>query len=396
MSKVVIIGGGVSGVVTAIYSGKNGNDVTILERNPDILKKLLITGNGRCNYFNSDQDINHYHSSSNNILKEIINEENINELLNFYENIGIVPKVKNGYYYPYSNQAVSIKNALKKELEYLKVDIKYNYLVEKINKRGSEFIINDDIICDNLVISTGSKAYPKTGSDGSGYILCKNFNHSISDVAPALTSIKSDDKVLKELSGVRAECRISLYENDKLLKTESGELQLLDGYISGICTFNLSYLVSNNNYVYINFIPFISSKNEFIEYMDSKNKTIKDRTVNDLLEGILNYKIVNVILKKSNIRNNAKYDELTTKEKNTIAKNTIEFKLNVTGVNSFDKAQICKGGVLLSEININTLESKKEKNLYIVGELLDVNGDCGGYNLTFAFISGFIAGRSIK
>lgn len=193
MSKVIVIGGGVSGVVSAIYARRKGNDVTILERNSDILKKLLITGNGRCNYFNSDQDINHYHTSDMNILKDIITEGNINELLKFYDEIGIVPKIKNGYYYPYSNQAVNVKDAFSAELKKIGINIICDYLVNDIKYNG-KFIINDELTCDKLIVSTGSKAYPKTGSDGMGYKFLKDLGHNITKIEPALTGIKSKDR----------------------------------------------------------------------------------------------------------------------------------------------------------------------------------------------------------
>lgn len=392
MSKVIVIGGGVSGVVSAIYARRKGNDVTILERNSDILKKLLITGNGRCNYFNSDQDINHYHTSDMNILKDIITEDNINELLRFYDEIGIVPKIKNGYYYPYSNQAVNVKDAFCAELKKLGVNIICDYLVNDIKYNG-KFIINDELTCDKLIVSTGSKAYPKTGSDGMGYKFLKDLGHNVTKIEPALTGIKSNNKYLKELSGVRCEVKVSLYENNILLKEDSGELQLTDYGLSGICTFNISYLVNKNNndkYALVNFIPFIESKEEFISYIKERNKS--ERTIYEFLEGILNKKLVSVILKTSNIAYDVKIDELTDKELDTLSKNIITYRFDIIGTNSFDKAQVCTGGLILSEINPNNMMSKRVENLYITGELLDVDGDCGGYNLTFAFISGFLAG----
>ncbi len=392
MSKIVIIGGGVSGVISAIYAKKNGNDVIILERNNDILKKLLITGSGRCNYFNDDQDVNHYHSDSMDIVKKIITKENINELLKFYDDIGIIPKIKNGYYYPYSNQAINVKDMFNAKLNSIGVKVICNYLVNDINYDG-KFIINDEIICDKLIISTGSKAYPKTGSDGMGYKFLKDLGHNITKINPALTGIVSNNKYLKELTGVRCEAKVSLYENNLLLKEDSGELQLTDYGLSGICTFNISYLVNKNDndkYVLVNFIPFIKTKEEFISYIKEKNN--KNKNIYELLEGILNKKVINVILKTSNINYNSKLDELTTKQLDTLSKNVVTYRFDIIGTNSFDKAQVCTGGLILSEINYKNMMSRKINNLYITGELLDVDGDCGGYNLTFAFISGFLAG----
>lgn len=386
--KTAIVGGGVSGVIAAIYAARNNKDVIILERNDKLLKKLLLTGNGRCNYFNDDQNISHYHSSTKELLDNIINEDNLNELLSFYKRLGIIPKIRDGYYYPYSNQASSVRNILLKELEHLNVEVKLNYLVSDI-KIDDGFIINNEIKVDKLVLSTGSKAYPKTGSDGMGYNFLRNFNHSIVNVRPALVQLKSNSPYLKELDGVRSDVKISLYKDNNLLKSEIGELQFTDYGISGICTMNLSHLITKNNYVLINFVNNIDIN------IDELNNYTPYRTIIELLEGIINYKIIRVILKKCNINIDSKWNDLNSKEKELFMENLKQFELDIIGTNDFDRAQVCSGGLSLDEININTMESKKIKNLYIIGELLDIDGDCGGYNLTLAFITGYLAGISI-
>lgn len=388
--KLTIVGGGVSGVIAAIYAAKKNIDVTILERNDKMLKKLLITGNGRCNYFNDDQDLKHYHSSNPELIKNIINETNINELKSFYKNIGVIPKIIDGYYYPYSNQASSVRELLIHELESLNVNIKYNYLVNDIKKESDKFIINDEIVTDKLIISTGSKAYPKTGSDGIGYELLKSFNLNISNIYPALVQVKAKTN-LKDLAGVRCNASLRLYGNDKLIKKEVGELQFTDYGISGICTFNLSYLLSNisNKYIMVNFIDGIEK--EVSEFIKLKN----DKTIEQIFEGFLNYKITRYILKILNIDKDQKWIDLDNKKQELIINTLKNFKIEINGTNGFDKSQVCHGGLYLTEVNVNTMESLKIKNLYIVGELLDIDADCGGYNLTNAFITGYIAGDNI-
>lgn len=388
--KTAIVGGGVSGVITAIYAARNNKDVVILERNDKLLKKLLLTGNGRCNYFNDDQNISHYHSSIPSLLNNIIKEENINELLSFYNKLGIIPKIRDGYYYPYSNQASSVRNILLKELEHLNIEVKLNYLVEDI-KIDNGFIINNELKVDKLVLSAGSKAYPKTGSDGMGYNFLKNFNHNIVSVKPALVQLKSNNPYLKEIDGVRSDVKVSLYEDTNLLKEQTGELQFTDYGISGICTMNLSHLIDNNNYVLINFVNNIDIEN----IIDEVNSNAPYRTIIELLEGIINYKIIRVILKKCNINIDLKWNDLNSNQKNIFIDNLKQFRLDIIGTNDFDRSQVCSGGLSLDEIDLNTMESKKIKNLYIVGELLDIDGDCGGYNLTVAFITGYLAGVSI-
>lgn len=402
MKNIVIVGGGASGLVAAIYAKQNGNNVTILERNNIVCKKILLTGNGRCNYFNDDQSLNHYHSNDDNLIKSIITEENIRELLLFFDELGIVPKIKNGYYYPYSNQALSVKQVLLSKIEELNINIVYNYLVTDIKKTNNNFIINNDIKCDVLILATGSKAYPKTGSDGLGYKIAKSLNHSIKKVMPALVQLKSNDKYLKELKGIRSDVKILLFEDNKFLKSEEGELQLTDYGISGICVFNLSYLAikslneDKKVHAFVNFIPFIKTKEELMKYLDDRCEKLKSKTMAEFFDGLLNHKLAGVILKKSNINTNSYYKDLSVKQKESLISNINGYEFEITSSNSFDSAQICQGGIPISEINLSTMESKKEKNLYIIGELLDINGDCGGYNLTFAFTSGMRAGMSIK
>ena len=396
MEQIIIIGGGASGLVAAIYAKRKNNQVIILEKNNKCGKKLLLTGNGRCNFWNQDQSLENYNSTNKNNLRDIITEKNQKEILSFFDKIGIVPKVKDGYYYPNSNQASSISNALLLQVESLGIKIKYNSEVEKIDRLDNKFIITtltDEIIsCDKVVLATGSKACPKTGSDGKGYELAKNFNHTIIDVVPSLVQLR-----------VRCDAKISLFENNCKIKEEYGELQLTDYGISGIPTFNISGLVArgiNNNkkeIVKIDFLPFINkNEQEFITYCDNKSKFILNLKIYQFLEGMLNYKLVETILKVAKIDKQKRWQDLTISEKKRLYYNLKSFEFLITGTNSFDKAQVCSGGVSLLEINPKTMESKLIKNLYIVGELLDVDGICGGYNLSFAWISGMLAGKEIS
>lgn len=402
MNKVIVIGGGAAGLVAAIHAAKNNHDVTILERNNSCGKKILITGNGKCNYWNEDQDLNHYHSSNMDVLDKIITSENKNKALNFFSSIGIIPKVKDGYYYPYSNLAASIQYALIKEAEVSGVKFIYDITIEKVEKKNDLFIINDSITCDKLILATGSKACPKTGSDGIGYDLVKKLGHTIIPVLPALAQLIGNEPYFKLWSGIRTQTNIELYIADKKIKAEEGEIQLTDSGISGICVFNLSRYVSESIYnnkkthVKINFMPwFKGDVDDFIIFMNNRNIRMKNRKVYELLEGFLNYKLVDVILKINKIDKNINWSDLKKQEKESIGLSLLEFYLNIIGTNSFDKAQVCSGGVSLEEINPTTMESTLVKDLYIIGELLDVDGDCGGYNLGFAWMSGIVAGENV-
>lgn len=403
--RIAVVGGGSSGLVAAIVAARKGCHVTILERSQSCGRKLLMTGNGRCNYWNEDQNLDHYHSKDWERLSEMITEEHQNEVLSFFSSIGILPRIKNGYYYPYSNQATSIKNALLREIERLNIEIKNQCFIEKIEKKNHQWIINkekENLKFDRVILATGSKAYPKTGSDGNGYLLAKSFGHSLVSILPSLVQLRTKGNFLKEWNGVRTDTTMTLWINGKKERQEKGEVQLTDYGISGICTFNLSGLVAKalesrqKVVITINFCPFVSTEEEFLDWFSKRNKQLNLEKIEDLLEGFLNYKLIPILLKNSNILKNKKWIECTKEEKQRLAQKIVTFPLEVIGTNSFDKAQVCSGGVPLHEINLNTMESLKEKGIYFCGEILDVDGDCGGYNLGFAWISAIIAGKGVS
>ena len=407
MKDVIVIGGGASGLVSAIYADKAGLNVCLLEKNNTCGKKIIITGNGRCNYWNSDQSINHYHTRNKEILEKILQKDYSKEVLSFFNSIGIIPRIKDGYFYPTSNQAVSIQTALIKEAQINHVEILTNTEVISIKKQNHIFKINTNngiFTSKKIILATGSKAAPKTGSTGSGYDIAKSLGHSLITPLPALVQLKADAHYLKEWHGIRADVKISLFENNKYIDSKVGEIQLTDYGISGICTLCLSGRAAlslskkQKTEVKINFLHQLNihDKNSFLEFMEERNKTVKNRNIADLLDGILNYKLVNLILKHSKIKREDSWSHLSNDKKYLLGDNLTNFTLTITGTNSFDHAQVTTGGIPLTEINPNTLESTKTKGLYLTGELLDVDGDCGGYNLGFAWISGIIVGSNIR
>lgn len=383
--KIIIIGSGASGLAAGISLLRCGYDVTILERNNISGKKLLLTGAGRCNFFNSDQNIVHYHSSDKDILAKIITSDNIHLVEDFITSLGIIPKVKDGYYYPFANQAYNMKELLERTYLDLGGKIKYNFLVEKIEKKNSLFLINDNISCDKLILATGSKAYKMTGSDGIGYQLAKKFNHHIIKVLPSLTSLITREKT--NLKGVRVDAKVTLYENGVKVREELGQVQFTDYGLSGICIFNLSYYAvkglnkNKKEVITIDLMPFMDKV------------SFKNKKVYDLLLGFLPNKMIDYILKTLDISKDIYYEDLSSDKKQELTKILKEMEFNITSYKEFDFSQVCSGGVSLREINPLTMESIFVKNLYIIGELLDVNGDCGGYNLTFAFLSGILTSR---
>ena len=401
MKEVVIVGGGASGLSAAITAARNGKDVTLIERNNKCGKKILITGNGRCNFWNTDVDLSHFHSSNSNLLKEFITDERKNSILKFFDSLGLTYKTKNGYYYPFSNQAFTIENALLSECKKLNIKIINDITVEKIIKKDC-FIINPDkekITAKNIIIATGSKAAPKTGSDGLGYEISKSLGHNIITPLPSLVQLKADEPYFKNWSGIRTDVKVNLLINHKYIKSETGEVQLTNYGVSGICIFNISgeaakALNQNKNVIIsINFIPFASNPKTFLQNL---NKNSYHKTISELLEGILHYKLIDIILKKAHLKRDLLLTTLTDNELNNLIKTLTDFQIKILDTHTLDHAQVCSGGIPLTEINSKTLESLKVKNLYFTGEIIDIDGDCGGYNLGWAWMSGIIAGKNVK
>ena len=394
--KVVVIGAGASGIIASLVASKE-NEVTLLERNDKIGKKILLTGNGRCNYWNSDISIEKYNTDSRDNLAKIL--ECKEKVLTYLEDLGIYPKIKNGYYYPNSNQASSIEEIFSKELE-KNVNIVYNCKVEDIVKENGHFIIKsnlNDITCDKVIIACGSKSCPKPGSDGNMFNIIDKI-HTVNTVLPSLVPLEMHESFLKDWNNLRVDAKLSLFVNGNLAKEEIGEVQLTDYGISGISTFNISGIASRalnqnkNVEVRMNFLP-----NENINmFMDNRSRKLKEYTIEELLESVLPYQLIHILLKVSGIKKEDIWDKLSNDKKQTLLKNVSDLKLEVTGTLGFDRSQVSTGGVSLKEINPSTLESLKEKGMYLIGEVLDVDGICGGFTLAFAFMTGYLAGIGVN
>lgn len=400
--RIIIIGGGASGVITALKAKNDNNEVIIIENNDQLLKKLQLTGNGRCNYLNEDYNLSNYTSSDSSRIEQIITEKNIWSVKQFFDNIGLIYKIKNGYYYPFTNQASTVRDILINEINEKDIKVFYKNHVEKIERKDNKFFITTnerEFYSDIVVLATGSYAYPKTGCDGSGYGILKKFGHTIVEPLPALVQLESDFPLSKKWSGVRCDVKLDLIENDEVIAEEEGELQLTDYGLSGICIFNLSNYITRGLYekkkevVSINFVPFVETL--IIPWLERYNRKNEFRSIKKLLEGFLNKKIVDVVLETSEIDGNMNYSELSVSEKLKLSKYLTAFPIKITGTKGFDNCQICSGGVKLSEVDLETMESNIVNNLYITGELLDLNGKCGGYNLTTCWISGILAGEAI-
>lgn len=400
MARVAIIGGGASGLTASIYAALK-HEVTLFERNKECGKKILLTGNGKCNYWNEDTSNTHFHTENQEKLQEVLAYQN--EVFSFFEELGLTPYSKNGYWYPYSLQAVSVRNALVRVAKLRHVQIKENFLAEEIIKKGNTFYINpnkENLAFDKVVLACGSKASPRTGSDGLGYTLATKLNHTVLPVYPSLVQLISDESFTKQWAGVRSEIKATLKIDNKAFKEEKGEIQFTDYGVSGIIIFNLSRDVKKSLMAHqkveiiINFLPFLS-KEKILPFLEKRNEKLADQTLEEMLEGLVNYKLIPILLKKAHVKNTQKWQDCSLKEKENLSNSLGHFSIHITDTKDFSSAQCSRGGIPLDEINMHTMESLKTKDLYVIGELLDVDGDCGGYNLGFAWLSGIRCGKSL-
>ena len=387
---VIIIGGGASGMVAGIIAARKGDKVAILEKNKVLGKKLLLTGNGRCNYYNKDMSLNHFHSNGD--VNRFINDTNLNKLNDFFNSIGIIPKIKDNYYYPSSNTATSFQNNLVKELQVLNVKIINEEVIDikKDNKFNVQTNLNN-YKCDKVILATGGITYPKTGSNGFGYELLSKLGHHIIKPEEALVPLKTSDNV-KDWTGIRTNVNVSYYLDDNYIAEEAGEAQLTDYGISGICIMNLSryYDQNKDNKIIIDFLPTI---NNLYDFINDRNKLLKERTVIELLEMLINYKLLYFIFKKIHLDVNIRWYDMNDNEKKRLINNLKQYELKIIGTKGLEFGETTKGGLDLNEVTDN-VESKIIPNLFITGELLDIDGICGGYNLTNAFITGILAGEA--
>lgn len=391
MYDVVIIGAGPSGMTCAskIKENNKNSKILLLEKNNKLGKKISITGNGRCNLGNLNMNISNFYSSSNLYrYKDVIES---NEYINYLKNIGIYMCNEKDRIYPYSNQALTVCKSLERHLKKIGVEIKCDYEVYEVKKKDV-FIINDEIKCKTLVIATGGKTYPKTGSDGFGYSLLKKFGLNITKLYPSLTQLKTNYKYIKELQGIRVDGKVSLVVDNKKINEEIGQIQFTKSSLSGICIFNISrnvgkYLDDKKNVkVVVNLIPEIENVKTYIKKFD-------DYKVEEALSCIINNKLAGVIAKELGYHDK-RIGVLKDKDMNLIAHKLRNYEFKIISTGDFETSQVTNGGVILEELD-DELESKKIESLFCIGELVDVDAKCGGYNLSWAFNSGLLAAEKI-
>ena len=394
----VIIGGGASGLMCAVAAKlKNSKlNIAIIEKNDRVGKKLLSTGNGRCNLTNKNVAAGKYKGTFDG-LADVLNKYDTDRLLAYFKRLGLLTFCDSeGRYYPVSKQASSVLDVLRFNAEGLGVKILCKQNIHSISRQnGFTVKTADDVItADKLVICCGSKAAPKLGGSASASDYLKNLGHTVIPFSPALCPVKAESSVLKSLKGLRATSKVTLSRNGKDIKTENGEVQFTDGALSGICVFNLSLYAEKGDVISLDLADFISEE-EFISHLLNNKKLFSDLTAENIFTGILQKRLAQAVLKAGKVELNKNISELTENELNALVKAAKNMRFAVIGNAGFEQAQCALGGVKGNEIDGRTMQSRRVNNLYICGEAVDICGECGGYNLHFAFASGIIAGENI-
>lgn len=400
---VIVIGAGASGIMAAISAARCGVKVLLIEHLSQIGKKILATGNGKCNYTNELQGVNFYRGEDPAFVVPVFQQFSKDDTVAFMEELGIYPKIKNGYYYPYSEQALSVVEVLSLALKNHNVQILCDCEILQMKKVADGFKIQTNkgiFATKSCIFATGLLAGKKCGCDGSAFPHLEAFGHKFIDVVPALVQMKSDDSFLKNLAGIRAEIRLKIYENGQFLSEDTGELLHIDGGISGIVSFQLSRYASkgllqgHKIHVDIDYCPSLT-KEELTELFIRRFGPLgQGKSVLEAMIGLYHYKLAMAFLEKSRIDCHKNASSIQTNEIQTLVSVIKGLTLKINGTKGFEDAQVCAGGLDTAQFYAETLESRLVSGLYACGELLDVDGICGGYNLQWAWSSGYVSGQA--
>lgn len=403
MYDVIIIGAGASGLMAAAAAASKGARVALLEHKDDIGKKILATGNGRCNFTNTDMSVNKFHGSKA-LIKNGLSQFNYADTIRFFKELGIPAYDNAGYIYPNSRQAASVVAAFRMELMRLHVDVKTGINTTDIKPADDRtgYCIQTDrgsFKSKRLIIACGLTASPKLGSDGSLFRQIEALGHHIQKPLPALCGFSCDGLNFKKITGVRCDATVASVIDGQMTEQNTGELQLADYGISGIPVFQISSLMSRaldkgqKVEVIIDFLPAFSD-DELNGYIKDRIITTTDnRSLNEMLNGLLNNKLLLELIHKSGVSPDKKGRLLTDDDCKSLTRSIKHTAVSVKKPRGLEFAQVCAGGIYTKEIDVRTLESKIHPGLYFCGELLDVDGICGGYNLQWAWTSGYIAGE---
>ncbi len=399
--RIGIVGGGAAGMMAAITAARCGAQVTLFERGERVGKKILATGNGKCNLGNTDMDENAYYGSSPEWIRSCLECFTTEDAVTFFNGIGLLVKNKGGYLYPASEQAAVVLDVLRNELSAVGVEVITECKINAIEvSEEASFMLSDGkrkYYFDKVILSCGGKAAPKTGSDGSGYKLAAKLKHPMIPCVPALVQLKCREDYLKAVAGVRCEGVVKVFDQGNCIAVERGEIQLTEYGVSGIPVFQLSrkvnYLLRNQTEVTVelDLLPDFEEEN-YARLQATRALLQNGRTVEEFFTGLLHKKIMLLFVKMAGLKPKEAIETADKSGIMAVYELCRSWRLHINGSNSYDSAQVCAGGVDTAQVT-SRMESKLIPGLFFAGELLDVDGRCGGYNLHWAWCSGYIAGR---
>ncbi len=406
--KVAVVGGGAAGMMAAVQAAYAGARVTVYERNDRVGKKILSTGNGKCNFSNEDMRAACYYGSGAGYVDGFYKQFGVAETKTFFRELGMRIKDRNGYLYPASEQAATVLDVLRYEMERLGIEICAGCRVTGIDGPGNpgcrltletETAVYKKRTYDAVILACGGRAAPKTGSDGTGLAMAKRLGHRIVPTVPALTALRCRETFWKQVAGVRCEARLMLYIDGNAVSSVQGELQLTDYGISGIPVFQFSriaaYALQEGRpvTVKIDLMPDHGAADIQEAFWVRRWERQKRQSMEQFVTGTVNKKVGLLLLKLAGIRETETVCEIEGARRRKLEQLFHVFEVTVKGTNSFEQAQVCAGGVDFAEVT-DRLESVRRPGLFFAGEMLDIDGICGGYNLQWAWSSGAVAGRA--
>lgn len=403
IKDVIVIGAGASGMMAAITAARRGRSVLLIEQMDKIGKKLLATGNGKCNYTNQYMEADCFHGDRQ-LFFDVFKQFGQAQTVAFFQELGIWPKTRNGYYYPNSEQASSVVDALQMELNKSHIMTVTGCKVTDVHPDKYGITIstsNGNFKGNKLIIASGLLAAPKLGSDGSMISIIKELGHRFVTIVPALCGFYASGMNFKKVSGVRCEAELSLYVQNELVNKEHGELQLTEYGVSGIPVFQISSAAAQALAakrpvaMQIDFLPNMDENTLREELTRRIYRGSNLQTAGQMLCGLLHQKLIPVLLDKAGIPIHKPVEEIEEQHKEGLVQIIKNYPVKLDKVRDYEFAQVCAGGVRTEEIDTVTLESKYIPGLYFCGEILNVDGICGGYNLQWAWSSGYVAGSHV-
>ena len=408
MKRIAIIGGGASGLMAAVTAAESEDcEIFLLEKQQRVGRKILSTGNGRCNLTNTDMKKSRYHGTGSDLAWELICGFGPKETLGFFRRYGLITvEEPGGRVYPFSDKANSVLDVLRAAVNRNNIHIICGADIAQIRYSEGQFSIvftdgsgkEQSVTADRLAVCCGGTAQPKLGATRDGYSILTTFGHSLIEPHPSLVRLTCRREDIKGLKGVRQDCAVTLLDrNGKILAGKTGEVQFTENGLSGPCIFDLSRYVSTSNgkkSALLDLMPEMSHK-EAVRYIENKKKVFPDTLSEELFTGMFHSRVGLAVVAKAGIRSRRKLGDLSEREVSSLADAVKSYEVREIAAEGMAEAQVAAGGIDVREFT-DRLESRKAKGLFAAGEVLDVDGDCGGYNLQWAWTSGHVIGKAMS